>query len=126
MIVVVIIGILAAIAIPNFMSMQERAKDARILGIAETIKVVAEKDFKASEDGNYPDSILMPDGNIPENLYDHGDVCVVFSEPPSLHEMNNPLRKGRVYYYKPDGKNYRILAYGKLGQELKELVPEKS
>ena len=50
MIVVVIIGILAAIAIPNFISMQARAKEASVKSNAHTVQLAAE-DFAVQNDG---------------------------------------------------------------------------
>ena len=55
MIVVVIIGILAAIAIPNFISMQDRAKEAKVKGAAHTLQLAAE-DFAVRNDGIYSDT----------------------------------------------------------------------
>jgi prepilin-type N-terminal cleavage/methylation domain-containing protein len=52
MIVVVIIGILAAIAIPNFMSMQDRAKESRVTGHAHTVQLAAE-DYAVRNEGEY-------------------------------------------------------------------------
>ncbi|UCC11705.1 MAG: prepilin-type N-terminal cleavage/methylation domain-containing protein [candidate division WOR-3 bacterium] len=52
MVVVVIIGILAAIAIPNFISMQRRAKEASVKSNMHTMQLAAE-DFATLSEGVY-------------------------------------------------------------------------
>ena len=53
MVVVVIIGILAAIAIPNFIAMERRAKEASVKGSMHTIELALE-DFATGTGGTYP------------------------------------------------------------------------
>jgi prepilin-type N-terminal cleavage/methylation domain-containing protein len=53
MIVVVIIGILAAIAVPNFISMQDRAKEASVKSNCHTTQLAAE-DQSVQFNGVYP------------------------------------------------------------------------
>ena len=52
MIVVVIIGILAAIAIPNFIAMQDRAKEGSTKSNMHTVQLGAE-DYAVRNDGTY-------------------------------------------------------------------------
>ncbi len=73
MIVVVIIDILAAIAIPNFISMQDRAKEAKVKGAAHTVQLAAE-DFAVRNDGIYSDADgdlrpLLPNGLLLDNAF---------------------------------------------------------
>jgi type II secretory pathway pseudopilin PulG len=51
-IVVVIIGILAAIAIPNFIAMQARAKEASVKSNCHTVQLAAE-DYAVQNNGLY-------------------------------------------------------------------------
>jgi type II secretion system protein G len=53
MVVVVIIGILAAIAIPNFMRMQQRAKEGSVKNNGHTLQLAVE-DFATLNAGAYP------------------------------------------------------------------------
>jgi type IV pilus assembly protein PilA len=69
MIVVVIIGILAAIAIPNFISMQSRAKEASVKSNAHTVQLASE-DFAVQNDGTYATdfSTTLPNGDVLTDL----------------------------------------------------------
>jgi prepilin-type N-terminal cleavage/methylation domain-containing protein len=67
MIVVVIIGILAAIAIPNFVQMQARAKEAAVKSNMHTTQLAAE-DYAVRRDGDYPDNVVDFQGALPDTL----------------------------------------------------------
>ncbi len=73
MIVVLIIGILAAMAIPNYQSIQNRAKESSVTSNAHTLQLSLE-DFAVRNEGLYsvdPGDItpLLPGAALLENVY---------------------------------------------------------
>ena len=64
MIVVVIIGILAAIAIPNFIAMQNRAKEGSTKANMHTFQLAAE-DYGTQNDGLYAGTATVVAGSLP-------------------------------------------------------------
>ena len=56
MIVVVVIGILAAIAIPNYISMEDRAKEGSTKANMHTLQLAAE-DFGVQNEGSYSTTV---------------------------------------------------------------------
>jgi type II secretion system protein G len=75
MVVVVIIGVLAAIAIPNFITMQDRARESNVKANMHSFQLSVE-DFAVKNTGTYPvaadDAAVManmPSGNYPKNPF---------------------------------------------------------
>ena len=69
MIVVVIIGVLAAIAIPNFISMQSRAKEGSTKTNMHTFQLAAE-DYCVSNSGLYASSVAAVANCLPKGGVD--------------------------------------------------------
>ena len=83
MIVVVIIGILAAVAIPNFIGMMQRSKEARVRGNCHTLQLAAE-DFAVQNNGVYP-------ANISVDTTPAGDTVLILMSNGVL--LENPFTK---------------------------------
>jgi prepilin-type N-terminal cleavage/methylation domain-containing protein len=122
MIVVVIIGILAGIAIPNFIQIQNRAKESRVRGNCHTVQLAAE-DFAVQNDGYYASDTdtdanvvgetildLMPGGALLENPFTKNNT-----EPQSSGAAATPGQTGYVPIV-VGGVNvgYTITGFGKL------------
>lgn len=83
MVVVVIIGILAAIAIPNFMRMQQRAKESSVKGNMHTLQLCVE-DFATLNNGAYAGDNTAATSETGEDLDDlkpGGTLAAWFTNP---------------------------------------------
>jgi len=115
MIVVVIIGILAAIAIPNFVAMQDRAREAAVKSNGHTSQLAVE-DLAVQANGVYPDGA--------------GALAAIVAALPGGAQFANPFdatvdglsagagaAEGMVDYIDPTGTGvtnlYRLDCYGK-------------
>lgn len=117
MIVVVIIGILAAIAIPNFISMQDRAREASVKSNGHTTQLAVE-DYGVQNNGTYPPaataladiSANLPGGAVFDNPFT--------GAPPGL-AIGVGAVEGMTYYLDPAAvgvaNQYQIDCYGKSG-----------
>ncbi len=96
MIVVAIISILTAIAVPNFMSMQNRAKEGSLrVSMMEFQEAV--EDYAVQHNFAYPTSV---------------DQVIPFL--PDAHPQTNPFTRKRMAYNRPTEGNILYESDGKL------------
>lgn len=108
MIVVVIIGILAMIAIPNYVSMTNWAREGSVKSNAHATQLVAE-DYATRNDGTYPTLAqinnlgLWPGGALPNNPFT-GAAMVIAAPGFSQGNIGYALAAG-IYTIEAYGEN---------------------
>ena len=121
MIVVVILGILAAIAIPNYVAMQERAKEADVKSLAHTVQLTAEE-YSTRHDGEYSDAAadLLP--GLPGGALQDNPFTGAATEPQFAAAAATPGQVGIVAFAQ-NGMNvgYTINGCGQNGQVIVQL-----
>jgi type II secretory pathway pseudopilin PulG len=123
MIVVVIIGLLAAVAIPNFTRMTNRARESRVKVNMHVLQLAAE-DFGLLSSGRYPDNAadiadngqtlqqLIQGGSFPENPFTGTPTNVVFDADPTAGN------KGEIAFNPAAADSYRIRGNGQDGSPM--------
>jgi type II secretion system protein G len=123
MIVVVILGLLASVAIPNFIALMGRAKEASVKTNMHVMQTAAE-DFAAVSGGRYPEdgADLADDGlrllehvpmsNYPVNPFTQAPSVVQFDADPTAGA------EGELCFNPATPDSYAIKANGAKGQML--------
>ena len=106
MIVVVVIGILVAIAIPNYYSLVDKAKVASVVANMHTTQVTVETEAMGSNQTYFP-NIASFVNELPANFINPFDEANV-----SIQDEGNVNIEG-VVEYEGDGGYYTITGYGK-------------
>jgi type IV pilus assembly protein PilA len=124
MIVVVIVGILAAIAIPNFIAMQDRAKEGSTKANMHTFQLAAE-DVSVQRDGVYGALCADVLTSIPagganfRNPFDRtATSCMdgTYAAAPAVMATAGALPGQVVYGVKSDNSTYSIAGQGKVNR----------
>ncbi len=100
MVVVVIIGILAAIAIPNFVKIVDRAKCASVKANQHTLQVTVES-LSIDQMGRYPDGtadVLDLTNDLPPNFQNPYTGGVSGINAVTMGVFAEPGTEGQVYY----------------------------
>jgi len=113
MIVVVIIGILAAIAIPNFIAMQSRAKEGSTKANMHTFQLAAE-DQGVQNDGQYAAAATVA-GNLPANFKNPFDQSTGSGNAWETRSASAAATGGLsgITSYWTDTLSYNIKGHGK-------------
>ena len=120
MIVVVIIGILAAIAIPNFIAMQNRAKEGSTKANMHTFQLAAE-DYGVQFDGTYSAAAVTIEPMLPNsganflNPFNRTAVAYVDQGTWAVPMATGSVISGVTAYGDSVQLKYQVAGRGKLG-----------
>ena len=126
MVVAIIIGVLVAIGIPNFLQMRSRALEAGVKSNMHTVQLAME-DFAVQTVGIYPDDAtsttsggetiedLCPDGAYPVNPFTGAPTVVVWD--------GDPVNPGEIGISPATASDYVIKGHGQKAMLLLELSP---
>lgn len=127
MVVVVIIGILAAIAIPNFIKIVDRAKVASVKANQHTVQVAIEA-LSIDLLGSYPTVETLVEDDLPPNFKNpyvatdtKVDAFLITTGNAAYQPADEAANQGRVRYVTDgaagdnDGTSYTIVGFGKEG-----------
>ena len=114
MIVVVIIGILAAIAIPNFIAMQDRAKEGSTKANMHTVQLASE-DYGVQNNGTYSATMDATHiGNLlPTNFVNPFSSAATAWEDRAVFTQPASATPGLTSYADSATTNYNVKGYGK-------------
>ena len=112
MIVVVIIGILAAIAIPNFIAMQSRAKEGSTKANMHTLQLASE-DYGVQNDGVYADVEGSLTASLPGNFKNPFSAGSAAAEDRATFAAPPTATAGISSYADSALTNYNIKGQGK-------------
>jgi prepilin-type N-terminal cleavage/methylation domain-containing protein len=124
MIVVVVIGVLAAIAIPNYISVQRRAREATVKSNMHTLQVSME-DYAVQNESLYPidGTATLPDGRTLAAVCPGGNYPVnPFTKLASVVQFNaNPTSgmPGELAFNPATPMNYLLKGNGPTGDTLR-------
>ena len=130
MVVVAVLGVLAAIAIVNFVSMQERARVATVKANMHTTQLAVE-DYNVNAFGNYPTIVIAFSPYLPHVSGGINGFMNPFTNVPELPIDGDPLAtpgiitEGQIAYAydfaSPTRDSYTIFGWGKQDEGLLEL-----
>ena len=127
MIVVVIIGLLASVAIPNFISLVGRAREASVKSNMHVLQTAAE-DFAAVSGGRYPDDATdlsdagqtlaqhVPFSAFPENPFTGSSSVVQFDADPTIGNA------GEMGFNPATPDSYQVVGNGADGSLLRQTL----
>lgn len=128
LIVLVLIGILLAIFIPNFVAMRTRAKEAAVKSDCHVLQLAVE-DWAVNNDGQYPTSLDqrgVHGRSVIEGLRSmrqSGDAMPFVNHFTGLRtEPSGGNTRGCVLYFNGRGISYGIIGLGANGQEIVTLT----
>jgi len=110
MIVVVIIGILAAIAIPNFIAMQDRAKEGSTKANMHTMQLASE-DYGVKNNGTYAANASSL--TLPANFANPFNSSSTALEDRTVFVGAPTATPGITSYADSSQSNYNVKGYGK-------------
>lgn len=120
MIVLCIIGILAAIAVPNFVTQQNRAKDAQTKANMQNLET-AVKDFRKQNDDVMPTTTSQLMSMLPDKWYDPQTKRMRNAVTRKFTEPSEASAPGAIIY-DTDGKFYYITGYDHNGVPLQPIL----